>query len=122
MLAGHRARFGESIELDLGGLGIRDICLVKDRHLIVAGPYDGRKGGRLFWWPGGAAEPVPLSQAGLADLNPETAVFYPGQPATRFQLISDDGTREIDGCKCKELKDESKKRFRAVWLDLPENR
>jgi hypothetical protein len=33
-------------------------------------------------------------------------------------LLSDDGSREIDGERCKDLEDESDMRFRGLWLKL----
>jgi hypothetical protein len=34
-------------------------------------------------------------------------------------LLSDDGTREIDGQPCNKLKDLTRKRFRGPWVTVP---
>ena len=40
VILGRPARFGEPIQLDLGGYGIRSIGRDKDKYLIIAGPHD----------------------------------------------------------------------------------
>jgi len=116
VIAGQRARLGQAMEVDLGGLGIRDLGFADGRYLIVAGHYDGRGHGRLFLWDGGASVPEKIEHTHLKGLNPEAVIFYPGQGLRHFQLLSDDGNREIDGCRCKDLKDRSQQRFRSVWI------
>ena len=51
----------------------------------------------------------------LRDFNPEAVVVYPeGREA--FQVLSDDGTLEIDGMACKRLGWSVRKRFRGAWV------
>jgi hypothetical protein len=51
VINGAKPVFDKPITLDLGGLGIRDICYSEDGYLIVAGPYD--KGiCKLYFWDG----------------------------------------------------------------------
>ena len=93
VIAGKPAQFGDPIELDLGGYGIRSIELrTKDEYLIVAGPYHEndatpREESRLYLWSGKAPAPIAIK---LDDLNVEAAFFYPDD-AKQVQLLSDDG-------------------------------
>jgi hypothetical protein len=110
---GAPARLGPPTLLDLGGLGIRDLSWWRGAYWIIAGDTGDRVPSRLYRWDGRGA-PRPLDALDLTQLNPE-ALFAPPQ-GERLMILSDDGTRELDGVECKELEDPSRKRFRAVWL------
>jgi hypothetical protein len=81
-------------------------------YLIVAGNQnDG--GSSLYTWDGqGAPRRV---EHDFADLNPE-GIFSP-ESGERVLVLSDDGTREMDGTPCKDL-ERKKRRFRAVWVSI----
>jgi hypothetical protein len=94
LLRGEAAQFGNPIELDLGGLGIRDITWRKDhQYLIVAGPYhanqDRIEKHRLFLWDSASGELTQIP-ADLAELNIEAAFFFPNNK-NQVVLLSDDG-------------------------------
>ena len=108
---------GDPILLDLGGLGIRDIGYWQGRYIIVAGPYDAQANTRLFQWSGGKAQPQPIEHTQLQSFNAEAVIVYPDQRP--FQLLSDDGTVEIEGVCCKKLPDPAERRFRSVWITPP---
>jgi len=99
VIAGKPPCFADPIELDLDGLGIRDITLrKKHKYLIVAGPYheniehDGHKTvtTRLYSWSAKSGKLKHLKKIDLDDLNIEAAFFYPDQDK-KVQLLSDDG-------------------------------
>jgi len=98
--------------------GIRDLGFWHGKYLVVAGPYDAHTNARLFQWSGGKAQPEPIRQLDLNGINAEAVIVYPGQRES-FQLLSDDGTVEIDGICCKKLPDSQQKRFRSVWVTPP---
>lgn len=114
VVRGLGARFGDPVLLDLGGLGIRDLGFWQGTIYVLAGPYDSEKKFRLYQWTGGPEPPRPLSKLDFGKLRPEALVFYADNP--RFQVLSDDGTRDIGGTNCKELKDPMQKRFRGAWV------
>jgi len=102
LLQGQAAKFGNPIELDLGGLGIRDIVWRQGHeYLIVAGPYHDNKEqpekSRLFLWEFGSLTTEPLDHIDLCNLNIEAAFFFLGQKDC-VQLLSDDG--ENKGFHC----------------------
>ncbi len=115
LIAGGRARFGDPLTLDLGGLGVRGLSSWRDSYVIAAGSFDGSGSSRLFIWDGGQrAEPVPGLD--LDDYNPEA--FFSPKPAARMMVLSDDGARELDGKECKR-QERAQRRFRGRWLTLP---
>lgn len=120
---GARADFGDPIELDLDGLGIRSIEYwePEQRYLIVAGAYDGSDQFALYQWSGLAQPPQRLDGIGLpADFRPEGVLFYPGRER-QFQLLSDDGSLERSGgVPCKEVADKNspQKYFRSLWVRI----
>jgi len=115
LLEGDVARFDEPRQLDLGGLGIRSIGWIGGRYMIIAGPSGEGGGARLFEWTGGAEPPRQIREAHLRGLNPEGVVFRDDQK-TEYLVLSDDGTRVIEGEECKTLKDPTQKRFRGLVL------
>lgn len=115
-IAGKRAVLGEPILLDLGGLGIRDMAYGEGKYLIVAGPYDGHKDGgfALYEWSGGVEQPKKL-KVKLRGFSPEAIIIYPDKGLKEFQLLSDDGTRKIQGRINKELP-LPEQQFRGYWV------
>jgi hypothetical protein len=110
IISGKKPIIGAVRELSLGGLGIRSMDRVGDTLWIVAGPRgggpsDGGEKSRLFTLKDGF-EPID-SGVDFGDLNPEALYVT----KTGIQVLSDDGTRRIDGSKCKSIED---KRFRAI--------
>jgi hypothetical protein len=116
VITGERAQVGEPWELDLGGLGVRDLGLADGKYLIVGGPVGSKGKARLFLWDGGHAAPRRLDHARLKGLHPECVILYPGKGLREAQVLSDDGGRKIDGCPCNELADPAQRRFRGVWI------
>ena len=113
VLRGERAKFGAPIQLDLGGLGIRDICCWQGEFIIIAGRYDSGGTAKLFRWPGGGASPVPMKHLSLKALNPEAIIVYADQGLRRFQLLSDDSREQKKG-DAAEMSDRT--HFRSVWV------
>lgn len=112
VMAGQPARFGAPILLDLKGLGIRSLSLRDGRYLIVAGHYDNGASSTLYVWDG-KGTPIP-GNLNLTDINPEA--FFSSSDRPELMLLSDDGSRLLDGKECKRHKDPSKKSFRGLWV------
>jgi hypothetical protein len=112
-----RARFGPPIQLDLGGLGIRDLAWHAGTYVIIAGSSHGGGHFQIYCWAGPGTTPKPVKVKRLNDYHPEGIVIYPDQGLQQFQILSDDGTMLIDGCPCKDLKDPSQRTFRSFWLE-----
>jgi hypothetical protein len=112
-IAGQPAKFGPPLQLDLGGLGLRDLCPATNGYYLVAGPASGGQGAsRLFFWPGGPAAPQAITEIRFADSNPEGICFFDFGNRADFLIVSDDGTRKINGKECKSLP-EAQRQFRA---------
>lgn len=116
VVQGVPARFGPAIELDLGGLGIRDLAWHAGTCLIVAGSWHEGGSFALYRWSGESAPPEQIEVKHLGQYTPEALVIYPHLGFTRFQVLSDDGTQLIDGVAGKALTDPSQQKFRSFWL------
>lgn len=111
VLTGGKASFGDPIELDLGGLGIRSLehWPATKAYVIIAGSFEDGGGFRAYRWSGKASDkPTPIAGADLSPLVPEAVFFDPAVPTELF-ILSDDG----DTCP------EPKKAFRSRRVLLP---
>jgi hypothetical protein len=115
VIRGEKAKLSEPLRLDLGGLGVRALSSFHGGYLIVAGPSGDGGPFRLFHGEDGSAAAIP--GVDLEGFGAE-ALFTP-DTGDRVLVLSDDGTRLVDGRPCKKLKDPSKKSFRGVWVRLP---
>jgi hypothetical protein len=113
-------RFGAPLEFDLGGLGVRGFEYVPARRqfAIIAGDIDAGRPSQLFTWSGAASEPARLvAGVNFGDLNPESVIVYADEAAT-LQVVSDDGTKMVDGRPCKEGADVRRRSFRTAWVSF----
>jgi Protein of unknown function (DUF3616) len=120
VIQGESAQFGCPIELDLEGLGVRSLEYWPERniYLICAGAFDSAKTFKLFRWAGPSHCAEILTGADIQDLNVEGLITYPGN-ATQFQILSDDGSRLVEGEVCKDLAQPEQRRFRSAWITYP---
>lgn len=117
LTGGPVARFGPPVRLKLGARGVRsiDFAPTHGAYFIVAGPIGNVGTSALYRWNGTAgADPVLLSNVDFAGLNPE-AVLAPPAPQSDLLLLSDDGSRSINGVECKKGAAEMR-RFRSLWV------
>lgn len=117
VVQGQRARLGPAIQLDLGGLGIRDMEYFEGTYMIIAGPVGGGSHFQLYSWAGGEAKAQPIKVKHLNEYHPEAIIIYPEKGLQEIQILSDDGARLIQGIPCKD-KDPSQQGFRSFWLSL----
>jgi hypothetical protein len=114
------AMFGKPIELFLENRGIRSIENDgQGGYLIVAGAVDKESTSLLYRWSGKPTDELEptkelklLKNVDLTGLNPEAMHLVPG--TGEVEILSDDGTVETAGVKCKDQSDASKKSFRGI--------
>ena len=111
-----RARFGPPVELDLGGKGVRDMTSHRGKLYIVAGHHDSGGSSELFRWDGESARPEKLFTWPENKWNAE-AVFVAPEKGSDLLVLSDDGSRKMNGVECKELP-EQLRQFRGVVVRL----
>ncbi|MGW2860777.1 hypothetical protein [Streptomyces sp. NPDC001205] len=125
---GAKAVMGAPIELDLGGLSIRDIRKnAADQYLIVAGSWaadDNSDPYAVYAWDGVAGH-APVKRVDLPTGDPggwEAVVDVPdlSAPGARAQLITDDGSADLygDGTEAKDLTHPEWKKSRATWFTV----
>jgi hypothetical protein len=115
-IEGTRAKLGEPILLDLGGLGIRDIVLFGDRYLILAGSFDGGSASQLYKW-NGESSPKLLRDLRLGRGNPE-AIVVDTNSFDSVRILTDNGSISIDGVDCKDIEDSTQKYFECFSINL----
>lgn len=126
--SGAKAVIGSPIELDLGGLSIRDIRKNSaDQYLIVAGSWaadDNSDPYALYSWDGVAGH-APVKRLDLPTADPggwEAVVDVPDLtvPGARAQLITDAGSADLygDGTEAKDLDHAEWKKSRATWFTV----
>lgn len=118
VVSGSSAKLGDPVLLNLEGKGVRDIGYWHGKYVIIAGSYDAAGVSEVYLWKGGSAQPQRMRGIDLQKINPEAVVVYPELPIG-FQLLSDDGTKLIDGMICKRLPNPIRKQFRSVWVNPP---
>jgi hypothetical protein len=105
-----RARFGNAIGLDLGGLGVRSMERLSgtDDYLIVAGPVGDVGSFRLYRWHLGDEKALFLQDL-PTNLVPEV-MLLPSTLPGQMLVLSDDGG--LEGCK-------DKPRTRSAIISIP---
>jgi hypothetical protein len=116
VIQGLRARFGEPIQLSLGGFGIRSMGRDKDNYLIIAGSHEGGGESRAYTWTGGTNAPVHMAGVRFPGLNPEGLAYSTADGRTEFFILSDDGTLKIGKEDCKKVKNPAFRQFRGYAL------
>ncbi|MET9691658.1 hypothetical protein ABZY81_24785 [Streptomyces sp. NPDC006514] len=128
LASGAKATFGAGIELDLGGLSVRDIRKnAAGQYLILAGSWaadDNSDPYALYQWDGVPGH-APIKRADLPTTDPggwEAIVEVPDLtvPGARVQLITDSGSADLygDGTEAKDLTHTEWKKARAAWFTL----
>lgn len=115
IIDGKTARFGPAIQLDLGGLGIRDIAFYDGIYMISAGSYHGGGPFNFYRWSGIGHQPERLPVEDLGDYHPEAIIIYPDKGLREIQILSDDGKRVVNGVSNRELPMRLRT-FRSFWL------
>jgi hypothetical protein len=108
VLTGARARFGQPIELDLGGLGVRSLTYRADRKdfAIIAGPQSSGTN-YLYRWSGKPNEaPIRVPDLDFTSWNPEAGVIDADPAEKRLFILSDDGDKT----------NPDKRLFRGCWV------
>ncbi|WP_328925064.1 hypothetical protein OG429_10695 [Streptomyces sp. NBC_00190] len=128
LASGAEAVFGTGIELDLGGLAIRDIRKnAANQYLILAGSWaadDNSDPYALYQWDGVPGH-APKKRADLPTSDPggwEAVVDVPDlrAPGAPVQLITDSGAADLygDGTEAKDLGHPEWKKSRSAWFTL----
>mgnify|MGYP000914053321 CR=1 FL=1 len=113
VIAGQRAKFDAPRQLDLGGLGLRDMTATTNGYYLIAGPANGQHDeSRLYFWAGGSATPRLVNEIHFPKSNPEGICYLDFDGHADFLIVSDDGSRKINGQECKTLP-EAQRQFRA---------
>ncbi|HMJ88232.1 MAG TPA: DUF3616 domain-containing protein [Candidatus Acidoferrum sp.] len=117
LLEGKPPKFGAPRLIDLGGYGVRSIERWRDGYLIIAGSIDGKGKSRLYHWDGGEDAPQ-IQDVDFAGINPEALSIIDRDGTPELLVVSDDGTRKVNGVECKQLKDPMQKSFRAMVVPI----
>lgn len=114
---GAAPEIGPAIQLDLGGLGVREMIPWRTGYLIAVGAAVGGGDHQLWYWPGGDASPKRLKGVKLKGFDVEAIVAYPGM-TDAVELLSDDSGDEVEGTPCSKLP-AAQRQFRSLTVRLP---
>jgi len=112
---------GRIARLDLGGSGIRSLEFwpAEKAFLIVSGPFNDDGAFELWRWSGEPADkPTQLANGRIEGYTPEAVAFF-GDRGRDLWVLSDDGSRNVNGEDCKAAP-KKQRHFRAGWIKLPE--
>ncbi|MEV7415101.1 hypothetical protein [Streptomyces sp. NPDC089919] len=128
LASGTKAVFGAPVELDLGGLSVRDLRKnAAGQYLVLAGSWaadDNTDPYALYSWDGVAGHaPVKVRDLPTSDAGGwEAVVDVPDLtvPGARVQLITDNGSADLygDGTEAKDLTHAEWKKSRAAWFTV----
>jgi len=96
IVEGGKARLGDPVLLDLGGLGVRDLAGSGKDQFIIGGGVKGRERAKLFRWAGGASLPEEIKRTGFKHFNPEAIALIGTGTNVELLVLSDDGNRQKD--------------------------
>jgi Protein of unknown function (DUF3616) len=91
---GGKARLGDPVLLDLGGLGVRDMVWSGKEHFIIGGGVKGAARARLFRWEGGTAPVEEIKGTGFKHFNPEAITVIGTGESRELLVLSDDGNQQ----------------------------
>jgi hypothetical protein len=116
-----RARFGDPLLVNLGGLGVRSVGYENGRYLIIAGAAGSGGVSQLYSWKGpstgsGGAAATRVEGVSFVGLNPEGMAFQSENGQREYFILSDDGTLKMGGIDCKRLKNPTERRFRGYTV------
>lgn len=110
---GQTPRFGDPVRLDLGGDGLRAMTRDADGYLIVAGsPLSGGRPG-FYRWDGQHAPHREALPELPHDATPEGQITFELEGRRRRLILSDDGTRTVDGVPAKLNPTPARRSFRG---------
>ena len=116
VVEGGSPRFGLPQRLNLDGRGVRDVARSGERYLILAGPAEGGGRHRLYSWAGGDA--VPVEQPKVVPKGFQAEGLVAGVGGASVDLLADDDSEKIDGKRCENLEDLTRRSFRALRVGL----
>ena len=89
--------------------------------MIIGNEQDAEAGqSSLFLWDGESTEIEKIESLTFADFNPEAIAAFPDKKGGQILLLSDDGTKDVDGSACKTISDPSQRSFRSFLYRHPE--
>lgn len=126
-VTGSDANFGDPIELDLGGLSVRDIRRNdQGQYLILAGSWSGDDNApqALYRWDGKPGDQpsklIDLPAGDAGNWEAITSVPDLDSSGARVQLITDDGSADLygDGTAAKDLGHPEWQKSRSTWFTV----
>ncbi len=117
VILGGKPDLGTPITLDLGGLGVRDLCYTGTQYYIIGGPQSSGTC-KLFRWDGKKeSQPQEVIKSFKGDFGAEIILNLNSKDKEQLYVLCDDGGKKINGVENK--KQPLKKRtFRG--LKIPE--
>ena len=119
VIQGQAALFGQPRLIGLDG-GIRAMASHGNQYLIIGNERSAEGGeSALFVWDGESEEVSKVKNIDFADFNPEAIAIFPDDEGGQILLLSDDGVRDVEGRRCKDIVDREQRFFRSMLYRHP---
>ncbi len=101
VILGGKPDLGSPVTLDLGGLGVRDMCYTGTQYYIIGGPQDSGTC-KLYSWDGKReSHPKEVIKSFKKDFVAEIVLNLNSKGKEELFVLCDDGGKEISGVKNK---------------------
>ncbi len=107
LIGGSLAKFGDPIQIDLEGLGIRDMVWTGREYFLIAGRSGSGGNPRLYRWRGPGSAPEAVDAPGFKHFNAEALAMFGKEKRPRLLVLSDDGHHQEPG---------QPPSFRSFWV------
>ncbi len=111
VIHGEAPKLGQPLQLDLGGLGIRDLAWSGQEYFLIAGRSGAGGVSQLWRWAGGEAKPEQLDHPSLRHMNSEGIAIFGPPEKPHLLIVSDDGNRVAEPMRALMTPT-----FRSVWI------
>jgi hypothetical protein len=118
IIRGESPKFGDALLLDLKGLGIRDMTFHQGHYYIIAGSISGDGSSQLYSTPDLKTPPEVVQGGDFGSANPEAICARSDKPGAPFHILMDNGSKLVDGTRCKDVKDPAARSFPSFVVTI----
>lgn len=120
VVLGGSALFSPPKLVDMNDRGIRAMNLLGREIIIISSAETHSSTASIYKWDGVSSRVEIINSTILNGYNPEAVTFFPDEGGGAILILSDDGSTKKLGRRCKDESDDSRKSFRGILLNYPD--